>query len=110
MGVAAFATSIKANIVHLMRSAWQPKRDPADVRAEQIEQARTNVQLLNGGEMRLLVSLLRQDRTRLTVHIADPAYGLLLNGILVEVGRHGAAEWVCDLHPGIMAIRGELLP
>ena len=102
--------SIKTNIGNLFRSAGQTERNAADVRAEQIEQARLKVQLLNGDEMRLLVGLLRQARTRLTIQAADPAYGLLLNGILIEVERHGAAEWVCDLHPGIMAIKEELLP
>src|SRR5579871_3470675 len=102
--------SIRASIVHLMQSAWPTRRDVAEAGAEQIEQARVNVQLLSGDEMRLLVGLLRQDRTRLTVHTADPTYGLLLNGILVEVERHGVAEWLCDLHPGILAIKGELLP
>jgi hypothetical protein len=97
-------------IVHLVRSVWRTKQDAAAVRAGQIAQARANLPLLNGDEMRLLVSLLRQNRTRLIVHITGPGYGLLVNGILVEVERHGDAEWVCDLHPGIMAIKGELLP
>jgi hypothetical protein len=108
-GTATFAVSIAANLVRLARSIISERRDAAEVRRNDVRNARANLQLLNQNERALLINLLQSNRSRFEVQIIDPLYPLLQKGLLVEVGRCGGSGWFCDMHPGIIAIKRKLL-
>jgi hypothetical protein len=108
-GVATLIVSIIAQLVRIAQSIYTNRRDAAGVRVAYIQDARANLELLNVDETTLLVGLLNQGRSRFEVRITDPTYELLRKGVLVEVRQHGGGVWVCDIHPGIAAIKRELI-
>jgi hypothetical protein len=108
-GIAAFVVSILANLIRFLGSFIERRRDVAELRRDQRREAQGNLDLLEPDERMMLVDLLKLNHSRFTVQISDPAYALLYKGVLEEVRKYGGAGWVCELHPGIVAMRDELL-
>jgi hypothetical protein len=108
-GIATLIVSLIANFISYVRAIIIRRRDANGVRREEKAEARANLALLDSNEKATLLALLRKGQSRIEVQITDRTYSLLDKGVLVEVQQHGGAAWVCDLHPGIAAMRAELI-
>jgi hypothetical protein len=109
-GIAAFVVSVVANLIRYGHSKLLARRETRDEHRHYIKEARANLELLIPQEWNTLLEILKSGRSRFNRRINDPAYALLVKGILVEDRPLGLGSTsVCDLHPGIVAIKKELL-
>jgi hypothetical protein len=110
---AAAITGAAIIVVSLISTAgacfWSHREEWANRRNESREVLEA-IQVMSKGEIQFLYAALSGPRSRFVLHTDHVYLGLIDKKIVVIVGDASEYEWICTVHPAVLAEKYQLLP